>query len=104
MLTALAICSLLASAAPAADAPPVHIVAGPDAPVRLDSVKVLNAGTDPLVLSYAAANASDSPIEVFTVMVFVFDAEGRLKARQVAPGRRELAVREMKYSAMVLDV
>ena len=36
--------------------------------------------------------------------VFVFGADGKLKARQVAPGRRELAVGETKYSAMVLDV
>ena len=40
----------------------------------------------------------------FTVMVFVYDAEGRLKARQVAPGRHELAAGETKFSAMVLDV
>ena len=82
----------------------VQVVSAPDAPVRLDSVKVLDAGSAPPVLLYAATNASDSPMEVFTVMVFVFDSEGRLKARQVAPGRRELAAGETKYSAMVLDV
>jgi len=88
----------------AADDRTAQIVTAPNAPVRLDSAKVLNTGSDPLVLLYAATNAGESPIEVFTVMVFVFDAEGRLKARQVAPGRRELAARETKYSAMVLDV
>ncbi len=67
-------------------------------------MKVLNAGADPLVLLYSATNVTESPMEVFTVMVFVFDAEGRLKARQVAPARRELAPRETKYSSMVLDV
>jgi len=36
-------------------------------------------------------------------MAFVFKADGTLKARQVAPGRRSLDPRETKYSAMVLD-
>jgi hypothetical protein len=81
-----------------------RIVAAPDAPVRLDSAKVLNSGAQPLVLLYAATNTSGSAIDQFTVMVFVFAADGRLKARQVAPGRRELKVGETKYSAMVLDV
>ena len=36
--------------------------------------------------------------------MFVFRADGQLKARQVAPGRRELTVGQTKYSAMVLDV
>src|SRR6185369_16617294 len=81
-----------------------QIVAAPDSPVHLESAKVLNTGADPLVLLYAARNTSDAPIDQFTVTVFVFGADGRLKARQVAPGRRELAVGETKYSAMVLDV
>ncbi len=93
----------LASASPLETAP-VQVVAAPDTPVRLDSVKVLNTGSDPPVLLYAATNTSDSPLEVFTVMVFVFDSQGRLKARQVAPSRRELGAGETKYSAMVLDV
>jgi hypothetical protein len=37
------------------------------------------------------------------VMVFVFDAKGVLKTRQVAPGRRTLDPRSTKYSSMVLD-
>jgi hypothetical protein len=104
MLSALTLFAHLLAAAPAPDAPTVHVVAAPDSPVRLESAKVLNTGSDPLVLLFAATNASESPLEVFTVMVFVFDTEGRLKARQVAPARRELAVRETKYSSMVLDV
>ena len=97
---------LLAStlALSAADDRTAQIVAAPDTPVRLASTKVLNTGADPLVLLYAATNATQTPIDTFTVMVFVFDADGRLKARQVAPARRELAVGETKYSAMVLDV
>jgi hypothetical protein len=81
-----------------------QIVAAPDTPIRLDSAKVLNTGSQPLVLLYAATNSSERAIDQFTVTVFVYDSDGRLKARQVAPGRRELNVKETKYSAMVLDV
>jgi len=82
----------------------VQIVGAPDAPVRLASTKLLNSGAEPLVLLYAAASNSSSAVDTFTVTVYVFDSEGHLKARQVAPGRRELKVGETKYSAMVLDV
>jgi hypothetical protein len=36
-------------------------------------------------------------------MAFVFKPDGTLAARQVAPGRRTLAPREIKYSTLVLD-
>jgi hypothetical protein len=103
-MTALLLAAYFVAAALAADDRTAQIVAAPDSPVRLDSAKVLNTGSAPLVLLYAATNTGASPIDQFTVMVFVFDAEGRLKARQVAPGRHELALRETKFSAMVLDV
>jgi hypothetical protein len=103
MLFSLLLAALLPLAAPAG-APTCRIVAGPDSPVRLDSTTILNAGAAPLVLLYAATNRTSSPVDQFTVTVYVFDASGRLKARQVAPGRRELKVNETKYSAMVLDV
>jgi hypothetical protein len=96
--------ALSLAVAAAADDRAVQIVGAPDAPVRLVSTKLLNNGSDPLVLLYSATNATSSPVDVFTVTVYVFDADGRLKARQVAPGRRDLAVGETKYSAMVLDV
>ncbi len=102
MFTALILFLFVQTAAAAA--PAAQIVAAPDAPVRLDSAKVITTSPDPSVLLYAATNTGGSPIDVFTVTVFVFDADGRLKARQVAPGRRELATGETKYSAMVLDV
>lgn len=95
--------ALLLAVAPADDRT-AQVIAAPDSPVRLESATVLNTGADPLVLLYAATNTSPTPIDQFTVMVFVFDASGQLKARQVAPGRRELQVSETKYSAMVLDV
>jgi len=36
-------------------------------------------------------------------MAFVFGADGVLKARQVAPGRRTLNAHETKFSTLVLD-
>jgi hypothetical protein len=102
-MIALLFATYLATAA-AADDRGVQIVSAPDAPVKLVSAKVLNTGAEPLVLLYSATNTTSTPIDVFTVTVYVFDGDGRLKARQVAPSRRELAVGETKYSAMVLDV
>jgi len=83
---------------------PIAVVQAADAPVRLDRAKILNTNEAPLVLLYAATNLTGDELDQFTVMVFVFDREGRLKARQVAPGRRTLAAGSTKYSAMVLDV
>jgi hypothetical protein len=83
---------------------PVKIVQAPDSPVRIDHLKVFSTDDAPPVLLYAATNVTGDQLEQFTVTVFVFDQEGRLKARQVAPGRRTLDARETKYSAMVLDV
>jgi hypothetical protein len=91
-------------AAAAADDRTVQIVTAPDSPVRLASAKVLNTGAEPLVLLYGASNATSAAIDTFTVTVYVFGSDGKLKARQVAPARRELAVGETKFSAMVLDV
>lgn len=96
--------SVLAAMAAASPVMPVAVVQAPDAPVRLEQVKVLNTDGAPLVLLYAATNLTDAALDVFTVTVFVFDKEKRLKARQVAPGRRTLDPRGTKFSAMVLDV
>jgi hypothetical protein len=103
MLRPLALAVALAAAQSAAERS-VLIVAAPDAPVKLDSAKLLNTNAEPLVLLYAATNLTQTPLEQFTVTVYVFGPDGRLKARQVAPGRRTLEARETKYSAMVLDV
>ena len=40
----------------------VQIVVAPDSPVRLNSAKVLNTGSEPLVLLYGAANTTEAPI------------------------------------------
>jgi hypothetical protein len=83
---------------------PVAVVEAPESPVHLDRVRMLTADEAPPVLLYAATNRTKDELDQFTVMVFVFDQEGRLKARQVAPGRRTLLAGETKFSAMVLDV
>jgi hypothetical protein len=81
------------------------VVQAPDSPVRLDRAKILNVVPDePAVLLYAATNLTDYQLEQFTVTLFIFDAQGQLKARQLAPGRRTLDARSTKFSSMVLDV
>ena len=80
------------------------VVQAPDSPIRIDHVKLLNVVPDePPVLLYAASNLTDQEFEQFTLLVFIFNDQGRLKARQVAPGRRTLEARATKYSTMVLD-
>jgi hypothetical protein len=93
---------LLLAVAPQGATPAV--VQAPDSPVRLDRVKILNVVPDePPVLLYSATNLTDQELEQFTVIVFTFNKEGKLKARQMAPGRRTLDARGTKYSTMVLD-
>jgi len=79
------------------------VVQAPDSPVRMDHAVVVATEGNPPVLIYAATNLADNALEQFTVLVFIFDGQGTLKARQTAPGRRTLEARETKYSAMVLD-
>ena len=81
----------------------VIVVQAPDSPVRIDRAAVISASDGPPVLLYQATNLTNQPLEQFTVMVFVFGADGTLKARQVAPGRRSLDAGGAKYSSMVLD-
>ncbi len=96
----LAMMLLLAPAA--ADMTPT-VVQAPDSPIRLDHAHVLAASDTPPVLVYEATNVSSDELEQFTVIAFIFNAEGRLKARQVAPSRRTLETKSSKYSTMVLD-
>ena len=80
------------------------VVQAPDSPIRLEHAKILNVGAaEPAVLLYAATNLTDVELEQFTVIAYIFDADGVLKTRQVAPGRRTLEKRGTKYSTMVLD-
>jgi hypothetical protein len=82
---------------------PASVVHAPDSPIRLDRAVVLTVKDGPPVLLYSATNTSTEDLDQFTVIVFIFAADGRLKARQVAPARRTLEARGSKYSTMVLD-
>jgi hypothetical protein len=82
---------------------PATVVQAPDSPVRLDHAIVLTAADAPPILVYSATNTSDDNIDEYTVIAFVFDAQGTLKARQTAPARRTLDAHGTKYSTLVLD-
>jgi hypothetical protein len=103
MMTGVATVMTLILAAAAAGERPALIVAGPEAPARMDRATVLTPAEGPPVVLYAATNLTDQALDQFTVMAFVFKADGTLKARQVAPGRHMLDPRETKYSTLVLD-
>jgi len=93
-----------ALAAAAAGERPALVVAGAESPARINRAIVLTPAEGPHVVLYEAANLTDQKLDQFTVMAFVFKADGTLKARQVAPGRRTLEPRERKYSTLVVDV
>jgi hypothetical protein len=101
-MRALLLAVLLVVPAAAADRQAL-IVAGADAPARITRATVLTPAEGPPVVLYAAENLTDAELDQFTVMAFVFKADGTLAARQVAPGRRTLEPREVKYSTLVLD-
>jgi hypothetical protein len=82
---------------------PAIVVEGPQPPVRITKAVVLTPSEGPPLVVYAAANQTDQEFEQFTVMAFVFKADGTPRARQVAPGRRTLEAHETKYSTLVLD-
>ena len=81
----------------------VPVVQAADSPVRLEHATMLTATEGPPVILYSATNLTNDPLEQFTVLAFIFKADGTLKARQLAPGRRTLEAHETKYSTMVLD-
>jgi len=80
------------------------VVEGPQPPARITKAVVLTPSEGPPIIYYAAVNQTDKELEQFTVMAFVFKADGTPKARQVAPGRRTLEAHATKYSTLVLDV
>ena len=82
---------------------PARLVEGADAPARITRATVLVPAEGPPIVLYAAMNVTDRQIDTITVMAFVFKADGTLKARQTAPGRRNLDAHETKYSTLVLD-
>lgn len=98
----LAIPTVLALAAAPTERPAI-VVEGPQPPTRITRATVLTPTEGPTIVLYAAANQTDKELEQFTVMAFVFKADGTPKARQIAPGRRTLEPHETKYSTLVLD-
>jgi hypothetical protein len=82
---------------------PAIAVQAPDSPVRLDRATVLTGADGPPVLLYSATNLTGDALDQFTVIAFIFNAEGTLKARQTAPGRHILEAHGTKYSTLVLD-
>jgi hypothetical protein len=97
-----AMTTTLALAAPPTERPAI-IVEGAQPPARITRAAVLTPTEGPSVVLYSAVNQTDQQLEQFTVMAFVFKADGTPKTRQVAPGRRTLEPRETKYSTIVLD-
>ena len=73
------------------------VVQAPSPPVRIDRATVVTVPDAPPVLVYSATNLTDDELDQFTVIAFVFDVQGTLKATQVAPGRRTLEKRGTKY-------
>jgi hypothetical protein len=82
---------------------PAIVVEGQQPPARITRAVVLTPSEGPPLVYYAAVNQTDQELEQFTVMAFVFKADGTPRARQVAPGRRTLEAHETKYSTLVLD-
>ena len=103
-LLATALSAWFGVVAAAAEMTPM-IIQAPDSPVKLDHARILNVVEgEPAVLLYAATNLTDTDLEQFTVIAFIFEGDGTLRSRQAAPGRRTLEKRSTKYSTMVIDV
>jgi hypothetical protein len=79
------------------------VVQAADSPVTIGRATLLTTADAPPIVLYSATNRTDGELDQFTVIVFVFDAQGILKARATAPGRRTLDARATKFSAIVLD-
>jgi hypothetical protein len=103
MITIASAALIAVLASPAVGEKSAIVVSAAQAPARVNRAVLLTPTEGPPVVLYAAINETDQRIDEFTVMAFVFKADGTLKARQVAPGRRTLEPRETKYSTLVLD-
>lgn len=99
-LLAAVVTGLLAGAAGEA---PALVVQAADSPVTIELATILTTADAPPLVLYSATNQTDGELDQFTVIVFVFDAQGTLKARQTAPARRTLEARGTKFSTIVLD-
>jgi hypothetical protein len=79
------------------------VVQAPDSPVQVGRATLLTTADAPPVVIYATTNLTTDPLDQFTLIAFVFDAQGTLKSTQIAPGRRTLNAGETKYSTLVID-
>lgn len=82
---------------------PALVVMTADSPVKLERAVVFTTRDAPPIILYKATNQTDADLDQFTVIAFVFDEKGVLKARQTAPGRRTLEAKTTKFSTIVLD-
>jgi|SoiMethySBSTD1v2_1073268.scaffolds.fasta_scaffold1311036_2 hypothetical protein len=89
--------------APASGEKRATVVKAPDSPVSVDHATVFTTAGAPPVVLYSVTNLTTEALDQFTLIAFTFNAEGTLKAMQIAPGRRTLNAGETKYSSMVLD-
>ena len=87
----------------AAGETPALVVQAAGSPVKIERATILTTADAPPLVLYSATNQTEGELDQFTVIVFVFDAQGTLKARQTAPARRTLETRSTKYSTIVLD-
>ncbi len=101
LLSAVAATLLLAQQA--AGEVPALVVMAADSPVKLERAVVFTTKDAPPIILYKATNQTDADLDQFTVIAFVFDEKGVLKARQTAPGRRTLEAKTTKFSTIVLD-
>ena len=99
----LLVVAVLGALAGATGETPALVVQAADSPVKIERATILTAADAPPLVLYSATNLTDGELDQFTVIVFVFDAKGTLKARQIAPARRTLEARGTKYSTIVLD-
>ena len=82
---------------------PALVVSAADSPVKIERAVVFTTNDAPPTILYKATNQTDTDLDQFTVIAFVFDDKGMLKARQTAPGRRTLEAKTTKFSTIVLD-
>jgi len=82
---------------------PALVVTAADSPVKIERAVVFTTKDAPPIILYKATNQTDADLDQFTVIAFVFDDKGTLKARQTAPGRRTLEAKTTKFSTIVLD-
>jgi len=87
----------------AAGEAPALVVAASDSPVKIERAVVFTTKDAPPTILYKATNQTDTDLDQFTVIAFVFDEKGMLKARQTAPGRHLLEAKTTKFSTIVLD-